>query len=126
MSRALLLPLAAALSLLGSMAHAACEYPDAVAIPDGTTASEQEMLDAQGNVKAYMEKMQAYLACMDQEAEDLGDTETDEQKALHAKVPPPKPKLAQVAPLRKLPSQTSGPPMPLPSQGSLVKQPWVS
>lgn len=85
MSRALLLPLAAALSLLGSMAHAACEYPDAVAIPDGATASEQEMLDAQGNVKAYMEKMQAYLACMDQEAEDLGDTETDEQKALHAK-----------------------------------------
>ncbi len=85
MSRALPLPLAAALSLVGAIAHAACEYPAAVTIPDGATASEQEMLDAQSGVKKYMEEMQAYLNCMDEEAAALGDTESEEQKALHAK-----------------------------------------
>jgi hypothetical protein len=62
--------LAAVLGLVGlaASAQAECVYPDQeVPMPDGTTATQQEMIDTQKAVKAYMADMEAYLACLKEE-----------------------------------------------------------
>ena len=64
-------------------AEAACSYPPEVAIPDGKTATKDEMVAAQKAVKEYNTRVEEYLSCLDKEEQDLGDTVTDEQKALH-------------------------------------------
>lgn len=55
--------------LLGAgFAQAACIYPKAPAsIPDGATATEQEMLDGMKAVKEYNSQVTAYLSCLDME-----------------------------------------------------------
>ena len=62
---------------------AACPYPAAVDVPNGSSASEDEMLSGQKRVKAYMAEMEDYLKCLDDEAVALGDAVTDEQRQLH-------------------------------------------
>lgn len=58
--------LAALLSV--SLANAECLYPKKpAAMPDGTTATEQEMLDGMKAVKTYNSDVSAYLACLDME-----------------------------------------------------------
>jgi hypothetical protein len=42
----------------------ACEYPEQVTIPNGNTATEQEMLEGQNGVKQYVADMEAYLDCI--------------------------------------------------------------
>jgi hypothetical protein len=64
-------------------AFAACDYPPEISVPDGSQATEDEMLAAQKAVKAYMAEMEAYLKCLDDESATLGDAETDEQRAMH-------------------------------------------
>lgn len=65
---------------------AACDFPsDQVAVPDGASASEDEMVAAQQEVKAYMARVDDYLKCLDAEAAALGDAESDDQKLLHVK-----------------------------------------
>ncbi|RMF97873.1 MAG: hypothetical protein D6727_04500 [Gammaproteobacteria bacterium] len=61
----------------------ACPYPEDVDIPDGSAATEQEMLAAQKQVKAYIADMEAYLKCLDEEEAALGEEVTPEQRALH-------------------------------------------
>lgn len=54
--------------LSAGFAHAGCIYPKAPAsIPDGATASEQEMLDGMKAVKEYNNQVTAYLSCLDME-----------------------------------------------------------
>lgn len=77
--------IAAAAALFAAPAMAACPYPDDVNIPDGSTASEAEMLDGQKTVKAYMAQMEEYLECLDEESAALGDNESDDQQAMHVK-----------------------------------------
>jgi hypothetical protein len=49
-------------------ASAACEMPSLVgAIPDGGTATEQQLAAAQTEVRAYVEAMDRYIACENQE-----------------------------------------------------------
>ena len=62
---------------------AACPYPDDVEVPDGSSATEQDMLSGQKRVKAYMAEMEDYLKCLDDESMALGDAVTDEQRQLH-------------------------------------------
>ena len=76
---------AAGAVLITTPGMAACPYPDDVRIPDGSTATEAEMLDGQKLVKAYIADMEEYLECLDQEASALGDSETEDQKAMHVK-----------------------------------------
>ena len=61
-------PLAIALSsafLFASQAgFAACDYPQQVDVPNGNTASEEEMLEGQNKVKQYVADMEAYLDCI--------------------------------------------------------------
>ena len=54
---------------LGAGAHAACIYPQAPQkLPNGGQATKEEMLAAQGEVKAYSKTVQeVYLPCLDKE-----------------------------------------------------------
>ena len=79
--------LAACLVALGTLgavpAYASCNYPKAPSqIPDGKTASLDEMRAAQGAVKQFMTDMDVYLKCIDEENPPAaaGATLTDEQK----------------------------------------------
>jgi len=58
-------------------AFAACEMPALVAsIPDGVTASEQELLAAQAEVQAYIQAMDRYIACQNEEMDGSRDGAT--------------------------------------------------
>jgi hypothetical protein len=50
--------------LFGLQSAFACEYPDRVKIPNGTTATKEEMLEGQRGVKAFMANMDVYLECI--------------------------------------------------------------
>jgi len=52
--------------------HAACIYPQPPAsLPDGSSASKDEMLAAQGQVKEYKTAVEGtYLPCLEQEKND--------------------------------------------------------
>ena len=63
--------LALALGALSLSAHADCTYPKAPAsIPNGATASEQEMLGAMQAFKAYDADVKSFGACLDQETKE--------------------------------------------------------
>lgn len=67
--------------LLGTvLAHAACEQPQRPAMPDGASAAEQEMVEAQTSVRGYVEGAQAYLDCLVAEDKAAGDKESKEAK----------------------------------------------
>lgn len=53
--------------LISASLHARCLYPQDVVIPDGTTASYEEMNNAQAAVKQYMADMEAYLDCLERQ-----------------------------------------------------------
>jgi hypothetical protein len=57
----------------GAGAHAACVYPQAPdRLPNGSTATKDEMLAAQAVVKEYSKAVQeTYLACLEQETTEL-------------------------------------------------------
>ena len=61
---------------------AACDYPTRANIPDGATASKDDMLAGQQSVKSYMAAMEEYLACIDQEEKITvaGMTELSEEE----------------------------------------------
>lgn len=70
-------------SCLSVSAFAACEQPSMVTIPDdGKTATMDELLAVQANVKAYMSEMENYLACINEELEAGGDDAPAQFKAL--------------------------------------------
>jgi hypothetical protein len=51
--------------------YADCTYPQsAPKIPDGATATLQQMVDAQKDVNAYQKSINDYTACIDKELED--------------------------------------------------------
>lgn len=60
----------AALLLFAAPLAIACDYPSRADVPNGATASKDEMLAGQRSVKAYMAAMDEYLACIDQEEKD--------------------------------------------------------
>lgn len=51
--------------LLATGSALACEYPRAPALPNGETATEDGMFEAQKNVRAYVAAAEAYLACLE-------------------------------------------------------------
>ena len=65
--------------------YAECPYPQAPAkIPDGATATLQEMIDGQKAVNAYQKAINDYTTCIDKELDDQlakgGDKLKPEQK----------------------------------------------
>jgi hypothetical protein len=75
-------------------AQADCAFPKAPgSIPDGKTASEQEMVAAMAAFKGYNEEVNAFGACLEQETKDkaagtaqLMQLKTMQQKKLKAAV----------------------------------------
>lgn len=43
----------------------ACEYPHRADVPDGTTATKEEMIAGQRGIKTYMSAMEEYLSCIE-------------------------------------------------------------
>lgn len=86
MRRCNLLALITAAAFLAPAAHAACEYPADVKIPDGKNASQEEISAASAAVKSYLASMEAYTTCLDAEAAALPvEQQTPEAKAMHVK-----------------------------------------
>ena len=62
----------------------ACDYPNRAKIPNGATASTEQMLAGQKSIKEYMAEMEEYLACIDtedKEAMESADGANDEELA---------------------------------------------
>lgn len=53
--------------ILSASAVFACEYPDRVLIPNGNSATQEEMIEGQRGVKKYVADMEAYLECIVEE-----------------------------------------------------------
>ena len=75
-----------ALAALAGPVYAYCSYPPPPAkIPDGNTATMQEMLDGKNAVTQYNKDINAYVACIKLEHETAvttaGDKLTPQQKA---------------------------------------------
>lgn len=80
-----LLALAATAALAAGAAYADCPYPAApTKIPDGATATKDEMLAGSKSVTEYNKAVTAYVACIDKEVDDAiaqaGDKIKPEQK----------------------------------------------
>lgn len=80
--------------LSASLANAECLYPKAPeSIPDGATATEQEMLDGMKAVKEYNNQVTGYLNCLDMEMQsriqaagaDAPANQVEQIKAIQAK-----------------------------------------
>ena len=81
---------AAALAVAGA-AHADCPYPPAPdKLPDGATATLEDMLAGQKTVKEYQKAIDAYVSCIDKELDAAitkgGDQLKPQQKADMQKV----------------------------------------
>ncbi len=64
-------------------ASADCETPKLeIQMPDGKTATREQMVEAQGKVKAYQAAMNVYLECVDKEAAAQGPDAPAEFKAM--------------------------------------------
>ena len=48
----------------------ACDYPERPTLPDGSTASKEDMIAAQSDVKAFLAAVDEYLVCIEQEEKD--------------------------------------------------------
>ena len=60
----------AAVLLTSPLVGFACEYPERPALPEGGTATKQEMIAAQTAVKAFLASIDEYLDCIEQEEKD--------------------------------------------------------
>lgn len=62
-------------------AQTECSVPDAPTIPDGSTATEQELVNTVGLFKTYQAELVEFRDCLTEYEEELGDDITDEQNA---------------------------------------------
>jgi len=75
-------PCVAVLACGFASASFACDYPALVAVPEGARATIDQMVAAQAGVKSYMESMDAYLTCVNQELDAAGDDAPEEFKTI--------------------------------------------
>jgi hypothetical protein len=66
-----------------STAIADCPYPQRVTVPDGATATTEQLVDAQSLIKKYMAEMEAYLECLDREEAERGRDPTADEVQMH-------------------------------------------
>ena len=75
---------AAVALLFAAQSAFACDYPQRVSVPDGATASKEDMIAGQRGVKSYMADMETYLSCIEAaEAAavlELGDVDEDSKR----------------------------------------------
>lgn len=53
--------------VLGAQSAFSCDYPSRVLIPNGNTATKEDMLEGQRAVKQFVSEMEAYLKCIEDE-----------------------------------------------------------
>ena len=72
---------AAVALLFAAQAALACDYPQRVTVPDGATASKEDMIAGQKGVKSYMASMEEYLSCIeaDEAQRVLGQGDVDDE-----------------------------------------------
>lgn len=62
----------------------ACEYPTRVLVPNGNTATKDEMVVGQRGVKKYVADMEIYLTCIIEEEkaarDEVGAMEADQEQ----------------------------------------------
>ncbi len=64
----------------------ACDYPHRADVPDGTTATKEEMIAGQRGIKDYMAAMEEYLSCIEAAEQetvagsDKSDAEAKQQR----------------------------------------------
>ena len=69
-------------AFLSLPAHAlACDYPEKPQLPDGNTATKDDMIAAQGAVKSFLGAVDEYLGCIEQEERDAVKTLDDPDDA---------------------------------------------
>jgi len=79
---------------LAAAAHADCSYPKAPSgLPDGATATEEQMVEGMKTIKEYNNQVTAYLNCLDTEmtaridaaGPDAPADQVEQIKAIHTK-----------------------------------------
>ena len=68
-------------AFLAGLVFAECEREAAPDLPDGASATMEEMVAGQGAVKAYVASSNSYLECMDAEMAAIPEEETDARVA---------------------------------------------
>ena len=68
-------------TLLAAPLALACDYPSRADLPDGSTATKEEMIGGQRNVKSYMGAMEEYLSCIEAAEQETvaGNDDSDEE-----------------------------------------------
>lgn len=51
--------------LFAAQSAFACDYPQRIDVPNGATASKEDMIAGQKSVKSYMASMEEYLTCIE-------------------------------------------------------------
>lgn len=65
----------------------ACDYPHRANVPDGSTATKEEMIAGQRGIKAYMGTMEAYLSCIESaEQETVAGTDQIDEAAKQQRI----------------------------------------
>ena len=79
----LLKSLLASSLLLAAQSALACDYPERPEIPDGTTATKEQMLAASAAVKDYLAEVDTYLTCIEEaEAEAVASIQAPSPEEL--------------------------------------------
>jgi len=50
--------------LFAAQSAIACDYPQRIAVPNGTTATKDDMLEGQRGVKTFVAAIEVYLECI--------------------------------------------------------------
>lgn len=74
----------AAIAAAASGIATACENPPIITVPDGATATMDQLLQAQAEVKGYIAAMETYLACLTEELSSAGENAPAEFKSMMA------------------------------------------
>lgn len=83
MPRSICLMAIVTLTLLASPAAAECLLPDSPSIPEGRSATQEQMVAGVGAVKAFQAELGAYRECIDGEIGALDEeTGAEDKKAL--------------------------------------------
>ena len=76
----ILLTLTALVAFTVNNVWAECKEPIEVDLPDGATATTEQMIEGQKGVKAYLADGDVFLSCMEKQAKKQSDDVTEEQK----------------------------------------------
>ena len=68
--------------LLGATVALACDYPARADVPNGNSATKDEMIQGQRKVKSYMAAMEEYLTCIESAEQETvaGNDDLDEEQ----------------------------------------------